>query len=70
MALKVEIDENQALPINIITRSGKSQRTGRDWKMTTQKMWVYQPKAKHPIEINMNLPDGHQGYGGSASGAA
>ncbi len=58
MALKVEIDENQAKDIN--ERSGT--KNGRDWKIRTQNIWVYQPGSKFPIQINFTLQEETPSY--------
>jgi hypothetical protein len=58
MALKVEVDTNQA--INIDERSGN--KNGRDWKIRTQSIWVYQPNIKFPIQINFLLQEDIPAY--------
>lgn len=58
MALRVEIDEKQAIDID--ERSGN--KNGRDWSIRTQSIWMYQPGAKFPIQINFMLPEGVNSY--------
>lgn len=56
--LKVLIDENQAN--NVRVREGE--KSGRKWKMVSQKVWIYKPGSTFPEQFEITLPDGAAVY--------
>lgn len=58
--LNVEIDAEQARPENLDQRSGN--KNGRDWSMTSQSIWVYEPNSRFPLKIQFVLQEGQTSY--------
>ncbi len=58
MSLKIEIDDKQVGSVD--TRTGN--KNGRDWSITIQSIWMYQPGSKFPVEISFVLPEDVNNY--------
>jgi len=55
--LKIEVDNE-----DIITRSGVSERTGKEYCMREQRVFIFLPDSKYPKEIKITLDDDAQAY--------